>query len=176
MLITEEYREQITQLHSDRPDWGTTGRRFAPMVKRIVEDYVPLNILDYGCGKQTLARALPEYRIRGYDPGLPGLDERPPPHDLVVCTDVLEHVEPDLVDDVLDDLQRLTKSNLFIQVDTREAIHILPDGRNAHLTIQPCRWWVEKLWERFELISVSAFQGSFQGLFGAKNPKGNGSK
>ncbi len=168
MLITPEYRDEISQLHTENMDWGTSGKKFAGLVRTIVGNYAPLNILDYGCGKQTLARALPEYRIRGYDPGLPGLDESPDPHDMVICTDVLEHVEPGCIEDVLDDLQRVTLKNLFVQIPVIGAKQKLPDGRNAHLIIQPARWWMEKLWNRFELQSFENGALGFQAIFSAQ--------
>ena len=174
MLITEQYKEQISQVHRETPNWGITGRNFAPIVQRIIGDWAPLNILDYGCGKQTLARALPQYRIKGYDPGLPGLDIAPEPHDLVVCTDVLEHIAPDCLEDVLDDLQRVTRKNLFVQICIVDAKQMLPDGRNAHLIVKPARWWMTGLWDRFDLISFSIMPGGFSALFGVINPKGNG--
>ena len=176
MLITEEYKKQLADLHARDPGWGTTGRRHAPIVQRLIQDWIPQNVLDYGCGKQTLGRALQGYTIKGYDPGLPGLGDPPVPHDLVLCTDVLEHIEPDCLDDVLDDLQRVTRKNLYVEISTAEAIAVLPDGRNAHLIVQPCRWWIDHLWDRFDLITVTAKKINFTALFGAKSPQGNGSK
>ena len=176
MNITHEYKNQLLQLHQNDPSWGTSGREFAPTVSKIVHDFMPKNILDYGCGKQTLSRALPQFRIIGYDPGIPGLDEPPEPVDLVVCTDVLEHVEPDCLEDVLDDLQRVTRNNIFLQVATEAAKHKLPDGRNAHLIVQPPKWWMDKLWERFNLLSYAGFEYGFHAFFSTIKPKGNGSK
>lgn len=167
MLITPGYKEQITQLHSNNADWGISGKKFAGVVQTIVGNYCPLNILDYGCGKQTLARALPQYRIRGYDPGLPGLDDVPEPHDMVICTDVLEHIEPECIEAVLDDLQRVTLKTLFVQIPTEAAKHKLPDGRNAHLIIKPDRWWMQKLWSRFDLASFEGGEYGFQAIFAA---------
>jgi len=176
MLISEQYKAQITQVHAETPGWGTTGRNFAPLIQRLVQDFQPFNILDYGCGKQTLARSLPQYRIKGYDPGVPGVQDPPEPHELVVCTDVLEHIEPDCLDDVLDDLQRITKKVLFVDVGIVPAIQILPDGRNAHLIVEPARWWTNKLWDRFNLLSITTSANDVQGIFSAVNPKGNGAK
>lgn len=174
MIISEQYKAQLVGLHETVADWGTGGRKFAPIVEKIIKDTRPKNILDYGCGKQTLARELAKYRIIGYDPGLPGLDDLPEPADLVVCTDVLEHIEPDCLDDVLDDLQRVTRDNLFVVVFTDLATQLLPDGRNAHLIVEPNKWWTEKLWERFDLFHYAYLKNGFSAMFSALNPKGNG--
>jgi len=174
MLVSPEYQAQLQQIHSETPGWGTTGRDFAALVNKVVQDYVPGEILDYGCGKQTLSRALPQYQIIAYDPGIPGIDAPPNPADFVICTDVLEHVEQSMLEDVLDDLQRVTKEILFVAVAEIPAIQILPDGRNAHLITEPLEWWLPKLMERFKLVSVTQLNGQFHGLFGVKRPEGNG--
>jgi FkbM family methyltransferase len=115
--------------------------------------------LDYGCGKQTLAAALPDLRVIGYDPAVPGLDAPPQPADLVVCTDVLEHVEPELIDNVLDDLCRVAKKAAFVTVATRPAVKTLADGRNAHLTVQPLAWWRASFESRFDIVEVRELEG-----------------
>lgn len=104
------------------------------------------DILDYGCGKRTLEEAL-GFPIANYDPAIPGLDEAPQPADIVSCTDVLEHIEPDCLPAVLSDIRRVTKRAVFLTIATRPAKKFLADGRNAHLIQQPARWWVEQLWE-----------------------------
>jgi hypothetical protein len=175
MLITPEYKAQLGELHREAPAWGTTGRDYAPIVESLVQKYAPKNILDYGCGKQTLARALTKYRIIGYDPGVPGMDAPPDPVDLVVCTDVLEHIEPECLDDVLDDLQRVARFHLFLQVCTVPAFKKLPDGRNAHLIVQDSKWWMLRLWERFDLVNCMVDAKSFVSLWSARKPRGNGS-
>tara|TARA_S200002703_G_scaffold107486_1_gene93376 strand:+ start:2423 stop:2824 length:402 start_codon:yes stop_codon:yes gene_type:complete len=107
------------------------------------------DVLDYGCGKGTLGAALGR-EIKEYDPAIPGKDERPVAADIVACTDVLEHIEPDCIDDVLDDLARVTKSVLFVTVCVVPAKKKLADGRNAHILLKPFDWWAGKLTERFE--------------------------
>ena len=68
----------------------------------------------------------------------------------MTCTDVLEHIEPDCIDDVLDDLARVTKSVLFATVCVVPAKKKLADGRNAHILLKPFDWWAGKLTERLE--------------------------
>lgn len=155
MLITAEYAQLNAQLHADRPDYGTSGQRWAPVVAALAETVKATQILDYGCGKQTLAAALgPTHRVVGYDPAIPKLSAAPQPADVVVCTDVLEHVEPSCIDDVLDDLCRVTQKAALITVATRPAVKVLADGRNAHLTVQPFSWWREHFLSRFDVIDV----------------------
>jgi hypothetical protein len=71
---------------------------------------------------------------------------------MVVCTDVLEHVEPEYLDNVLADIAGLTKQYAYFNISLMEAMKTLPDGRNAHLIVQPWQWWAEKLREYFTLI------------------------
>lgn len=117
--------------------------------------------MDYGCGKQTLKNSLPHFEITGYDPALPGLDYPPEPHDLVACTDVLEHIEPDLIENVLDDLVRVTNHLCILVISTTKAKKTLSDGRNAHLIIQPISWWIEKLEKRFTLNFMQNYGHNF---------------
>ena len=176
MLATEGYKAELAEKHRSSPTWGSTASRYAPQVTQIINDYRPGDVLDYGCGKQSLARALSPLRIRGYDPGLPGLDAPPEPADLVVCIDVLEHIEPDCIYDVLDDLQRVTRKVGYFVVDTHPAIHTLPDGRNAHLIVEPLEWWLRKLMNRFKLAQLHNGPNDlgFAVLVRAKKPEGNG--
>lgn len=74
---------------------------------------------------------------------------------MVACVDVLEHIEPDLLDNVLDDMTRVTEVILFASIDTGPAMKSLSDGRNAHLIQQPMSWWLPKFWARkFKLQTV----------------------
>lgn len=150
-LISENYRELNRQLHADRDDYGTSGIHFADYIGGLAAAIGTDDILDYGAGKQTLANALPQYAIKSYDPAIESISTYPQPADLVVCTDVLEHIEPECLDAVLDEIQRLTKRVAFVTVATTPAKKDLPDGRNAHLTIESYRWWLPKLWTRFKI-------------------------
>ena len=78
-----------------------------------------------------------------------------------MCTDVLEHIEPDRLDEVLDDLKRVTRKMGFFVVATRAADKTLPDGRNAHLIQQERDWWLPKLAARFDVWQVRELPGEF---------------
>ena len=62
-----------------------------------------------------------------------------------------QHIEPALIDNVLDDLKRVVTGVGTFTVHTGPAVKHLPDGRNAHLIQQPAAWWLPKILDRFEL-------------------------
>jgi hypothetical protein len=164
MLISENYRAQQRKLH-ENPNYGVASVHFAPTVTAILNQTKIAELLDYGCGKGRLAESIrPGHKVMicQYDPGMPGIDEPPEPTDgLVTCIDVLEHIEPELLDNVLDDLQRVTLGLGFFTIHTGPAVKILPDGRNAHLIQEPYSWWLPKLWERFQIRNFSVMPNGF---------------
>lgn len=155
-LISEEYRAQQQALH-ENPDYGLASVHYAPLVSQIVNTLGVHHLLDYGAGKCRLFENLKadhKLKLQAYDPGVEKLSSAPVPAEMVTCIDVLEHIEPELLDNVLDDLARLTEVVAFLTIHTGPAVKVLPDGRNAHLTQQPLEWWLPKIWERFDLHSV----------------------
>ncbi len=144
-LITDAYRTQNRALHASNEHYGTSGKAWAPRVREL-SDWGRKAVLDFGCGKATLARRLgPAYRVTNYDPCIEGLDATPEPHPVVVCGDVLEHVEPDCLDAVLAELRRVTQDVGLFVVHLSAARKTLPDGRNAHLIQQPAAWWADRI-------------------------------
>lgn len=78
---------------------------------------------------------------------------------MVVCIDVLEHIEPDCLEAVLDDLKRVTASFGIFTVATGPAKKVLADGRNAHLIQQDPEWWMMKIFARFVVKTFIAEKG-----------------
>jgi hypothetical protein len=154
LTISEEYREQNRQLHADNHKYGTTGNQWAYYVSELVRTEGYGSVLDYGCGKGVLAGMLGEFGVRDvaeYDPAVEGKDTQPGPAELVVCSDVLEHIEPQHLDELLAELARLTQRKLFVDICTSPALKTLSDGRNAHLIVQPPDWWRYKLSQFFDV-------------------------
>ena len=163
MLISKEYLEQQTKLH-ENPNYGVASLSYAPLVTKIINDLGIDEMLDYGAGKGRLAKSIKPNRrvtIELYDPAMPDYNDPPDSRQFVTCIDVLEHVEPHLLDNVLDDLQRVTEFYGFFTVHTGPAIKTLPDGRNAHLIQEDYKWWLPKFWERFDVHSFSHTPGGF---------------
>ena len=74
--------------------------------------------------------------------------------ELVCCIDVLEHIEPNFVDNVLHDLERITENLGFFSIHMGPAEKILPDGRNAHIIQKPASWWLPIISKYFEVVHL----------------------
>ena len=164
-LITEDYRKMQQELHRN-PNYGVASVQFAPLVADVVKQTGAIELLDYGAGKGRLGAALDDLidrplEIHHYDPAIPQWADRPEPCNLVACIDVLEHIEPDLIDNVLDDLQRVTAGVGVFTVHTKPAVKVLLDGRNAHLIQKPPEWWLPKFIARFELVQFTRIPMGF---------------
>lgn len=146
-LISPEYLAQQKAMHTGPRGYGGKGSKWAADAERLYDRAAAASLLDYGCGEGSLARALRPRGIdpREYDPAIKGKDDLPDPADIVVCSDVLEHIEPDCIDAVLDHLRALTKIECLAVICLRPANKNLPDGRNAHILLRPIEWWRERL-------------------------------
>lgn len=154
-MITPEYQQQITELHA-RQKWGSQGWKALPTLLSMILQYKikQPTVLDFGAGERTLEReakwALPQVRVVSYDPGVPGIDSLPQgPFHFVICTDVMEHVEREHVEETLDYLRTVTQHAVYFIIACSKAKTILPDGRNAHLTIETPQWWHHQLARRW---------------------------
>lgn len=156
MLISTEYQKQQEKLHENE-NYGVASVQYAPLISEICNNLGVTHLLDYGAGKMRLFQNLKvkhKMTLQAYDPGIEKLSATPVPAEMVACIDVLEHIEPQFLDEVLDDLVRLTEVIGVFTIHTGPAVKVLDDGRNAHLTQQPLEWWLPKLWERFDIHTV----------------------
>ena len=149
-MITEEYRQQLEQLHVQRDDFGRSGSQWAHACVNLCAVLETNDVLDYGCGKAELNLSLP-FDVKCYDPAIYKYRDAPEPADLVFCTDVLEHIEPEQLDAVIADLVRVTKRLGVFAIHIGPAKKTLPDGRNAHLIQRPGKWWKNKLERSFDV-------------------------
>ncbi len=162
--ISADYLAQQKWLH-ENPQYGVASIGFAPTIKDLVPRLGVHSISDYGAGKQNLLKALTDLGMTGieyfpYDPAFPEYGKAKPA-DLVCCIDVLEHIEPDYLPNVLKELGSLVCKYGFFSVHTSAAKKILPDGRNAHLIQKPSSWWLPRLCEYFEIIHLKQTPGGF---------------
>lgn len=167
MQISEQYRKLNKELHQNNESYGVSSSKWVGMVAELIVANKIETVLDYGCGKGKLKEGL-KVEIAEYDPCIEGKDAKPNPAEMVVCTDVLEHIEPECLDSVLDHIQNLTTKIAFLTVAMRPAKKVLADGRNAHLIQEGADWWLPKLMERFKLLAYRDLGGEFLVILEAK--------
>jgi hypothetical protein len=148
-LISKAYKRQNVELHRRPEGFGGDGKKHAERILEYARELGARSICDYGCGEGTLKATIVPLGWSGffaeYDPGMPGKEHLPKPVQLVACTDVLEHIEPEYLDAVLAHMYALAEIGAFLSIATRPANKVLPDGRNAHLIQESPQWWVDKL-------------------------------
>ena len=109
--ITSEYLEQQKILHQN-PNYGVASLSFAPIIADFIRQTGVNSISDYGAGKKNLLLGLQRHGINPieYYPFDPAFEEygEPMPADLVCCIDVLEHIEPEKLENVLLELSKIT--------------------------------------------------------------------
>jgi 2-polyprenyl-3-methyl-5-hydroxy-6-metoxy-1,4-benzoquinol methylase len=164
MLISDAYREMQTELHRD-PRYGYASSIFAETVANAIKDYKITDLLDYGAGKLRLKDELESLGVKckysAYEPAIAEHAGQPTKAHMVVCIDVLEHVEPDCLNSVLDHIRLLSRKYVFLTIHTSAAKKVLPDGRNAHLTQQPASWWMPKIELRFDVLKKLEYPYGF---------------
>lgn len=150
--LSSEYLETL-QDHHKYKDWGGTAKRWAgPDLYEILNhrNYHLETALDYGCGQETLKGAFPELKWTGYDPGIPELAEKPEGmFDLVTCVDVMEHIEPEYVAEVLQEIADYAKRLVYLYIACAPANDKFMSGPRAgqdvHICVQPPAWWEEQV-------------------------------
>lgn len=172
-LISRDYLELQRELHS-RGGYGkgvSLDDCLGAMMRHLpfqggpfrggLKPWGNISLLDYGCGPGVLGQRLinsdgvPCVDLREYDPAIPGKDELPEPADVVICADVMEHVEEDRVDTVLAHIAALTRKIAVFAIATRPSAKIMADGRQAHITLHDFDWWRSRL-ERVLAVEEAA--------------------
>jgi hypothetical protein len=163
-VCSAEYT-RILQHEHETGGWGVAASMEYSRITEFLEQQHIHSILDYGAGSanrlsELITQSYPgKYLVTDYDPAVSDINQDPVPHDLVFCIDVLEHVEPDLIDNVLNHLRRLTLVIGYFVISTKPANRQLSDGRNAHLIVQPAQWWLSQLEKRFSILQHIHRQG-----------------
>ena len=171
-MISDDYLAEQTRLH-DSPKYGVASLVFAPLVAQLIRDNRIATLHDYGAGKRRLSEELKRLGVAvsysASDPVFPEYGAAQSA-DLVCCIDVLEHIEPDHLNAVLNDLQRITTKAGFYTIHTDPALKTLSDGRNAHLIQKPSSWWLPRLCKRFEVVHLQSIKHGFWVVVTAKTP------
>ena len=109
-------------------------------------------MLDYGCGKAYKYTKKKYHVFMGIDDLYlydPYVDEYSTlidrPVDIVVCTDVLEHIPEEDIDDTLKTIFSKARKAVFLSISCKLASKVFSDGTNAHVTVKPPSWWDERI-------------------------------
>jgi 2-polyprenyl-3-methyl-5-hydroxy-6-metoxy-1,4-benzoquinol methylase len=146
MRTSNQSNEAIRRLQYDN-----SPEKQAQRVRELVRRTGSRTVLDYGSGGGRLSSALPDLVVWEHNFASSSRDAEQRPADLVMCLDVLEHIEPDRLDDQLKHILSVTGKFAFFYIATRPADTTLPDGRNAHLIVQPQDWWRTQIERYFEI-------------------------
>lgn len=140
---------------------GKSLREHIAPIAALAAQHRAATILDYGSGKAQLYDADPDapaearrktmpawsgVKVTCFDPGYePFSGPIEDAYDGVICTDVLEHLADDDVPWILDDLFGHARRFVYAVAACFPARKTLPNGANAHVTLQPPEWWREQL-------------------------------
>ena len=144
MLISDRHRSLYEQYFAEL-SFEAKPSRWQRTVEELARFTGSESVLDYGCGIMALLSKFSDLSITNYDPGVPEYAALPEPADLVVCLDVIEHVEPKYTDAVLEHVISLAKKALLLTISTQESSKLLPDGSPWHCFVKDADWWRNKL-------------------------------
>lgn len=155
--------ESFMNLPAEKTFPGYNILREAPKIKRLIQETGSENILDYGSGKGKQYHASPfelntteqwpnviEYwnisEVRCYDPAYTPFNQLPDEiFDGVVSTDVLEHCPEEDIPWILAEIFSRARKFIFANIACYAASKHLPNGENAHCTIQTQAWWEARI-------------------------------
>lgn len=148
-MITNEYKKQLQTLHSRKK--FSENNLWYDAVKEFLGKEKPSSLIDFGCSHggliSKIKKDFPNISIvEGYDPGVPEFEKLPIRiYDTLISTDVIEHIEPEILEETLKYIESLFTQSAWIIIACYPAKKFLPDGRNAHLTVNPPVWWLDKI-------------------------------
>lgn len=140
-MLDADLINQYRELHRNNENYGASSIENLEEICLFIDYLKPSIVLDYGCGKGLLLNELkklyPNIKFYGYDPAIPEIDIIPVEYaDLVVNTDVLEHIPEALLPDTIKKISEISQ-NVFFNLHHGFAAQKLSDDSNAHCTVQP---------------------------------------
>jgi len=141
-MHSDQYLQELKTLHSKKT-FGNTSALPKDVQVLIAKNNIK-SILDFGCGKGMACSSVASdnLTVYSYDP-VTSLITLPDKVDLVYSSDVLEHIEPDQLSNVIGNLYNIADKYQYHLIACHPAKKSLSDGRNAHLIIESPAWWKE---------------------------------
>lgn len=147
-----DYRELAK--HADKNFQGLSILNHVKSIRTLLTETDSHTMLDFGCGRGEAYKSphklykqlgLPRHAVTLYDPAFMPTSKLPVGcFDLVVCSDVLEHLVPEETGAFIERLFGYANKAVWASFCARPAKKFFPDGRNLHTCVQPFGWWLEK--------------------------------
>ncbi len=144
-LATPEHLELYRQYYAARDLSPRSPSRWLKHVEDLCLRVGAKTLLDYGCGTARGLSLSQKVRVTDYDPGVPGFDARPVGCDVVASIHTLEHVEPDKIGAVIEDIESLARLAVILVISVQPSSKVLPDGSPWHCLVRPVPWWMDVL-------------------------------
>ena len=155
---TDHLKDEYRMIHANKDIGMMIGEQVMYWVWNIqdltFEFAGDVRILDFGCGKaypytqRRIHRLWDCTKVIFYDIGIPKFEKKPAVGEFnaVVSCDVLEHIPEDELDSVFEYwYSNPNMKFVFATIAGFPARAKLSDGRNAHVTLKPMKWWIEKI-------------------------------
>jgi len=162
--LFNEYKAYYRELHDQgKFSGGSLKAKYIPQIKALVQKTGSRTLLDFGCGKAhnytkshiNRAFGIKDGNVSLYDPGYEQYEDMPEGQfDCLICTDVMEHIPEELIDETLQTMFSKCTKFAFIVIHCGLADKVLPNGENAHITVKPPDWWKQKIIENKGLQMV----------------------
>jgi hypothetical protein len=145
MSERDYYIEQHRKMHRVTKRFrGHSLIEHIPHIDQLREQKQCATILDYGCGK---AAYWPQHwDITGYDPAYEPYSTKPQgTYDLVICTDVMEHIPESATASTLREIFDYSERWVYLSICTKTSDKRMPDGNSVHVNVKPRSWWEQQL-------------------------------
>ena len=178
---SEDYYELLDsykELHKEEGKFrGISLVPLVPTLINVIKENNSKTLLDYGCGKaipyskkecKSIGLKKPVQELCNldsfalYDPAYPKYSKlTKKKYDIVVCTDVMEHIAEQDIDWVLKDILSHSKKAVFLNISCQPALKHFKEGKfkgqNVHVSVFHGTWWSDKvknIWNDFQRLKI----------------------